>query len=1148
MASARVWQEKTVIPTYEIGAAEKNPIFLEKRVYQGSCGKVYPYPTIEKISNEKTDKEYEAVYLENEYLKVMVLPQLGGRIQRAYDKTNDYDFVYYNHVIKPALVGLTGPWISGGIEFNWPQHHRPTTYLPVDYLMGEGEDGSAYVLLHDVDQMYGTKGLTKIALYPGRAYIEITGQLYNRTSMPQTFLWWANPAVAVNDDTQSIFPPDVHAVMDHGKRDVSRFPIATGVYYKKDYSEGVDISRYKNIPVPTSYMAEKSKYDFVGGYDYAKEAGILHVADHHVSPGKKQWTWGCGDFGKAWDRNLTDGDGPYVELMTGMYTDNQPDFTWLKPFEEKVFQQYFMPYKAVGQVKNASKEAAVGLSAEAGQVSLAVYVTGEYGDLTVRLDYDGRRLFEERMSLTPREAFRTSLRLEDLGISLSEFKESKLRLSVWTAGSLPEAAEGRISGESAQAGSDRCLVSYQPEEPVIPKLPEPARAAAEPEQIMTNEELYLTGLHIEQYRHATYLPDPYYLEGLKRDPGDIRINNAYGALLMRRGQFEEAEGYFRRALKRLVQRNPNPYNSESYYLLGLSLFYQGRDDEAYDAFYKATWTNEQQEMSFYYLAAIDARKGSFENAYEMVEKALVKNAHNIKARGLKAYLLSRLGRQEQAKEWIEENLALDAFDYISGNEQLAVQNTSALYAEFQRRLRDFPENHLMAARDYAEFGAYEEAVGLLRECLTPHPLLKYYEAYYSYMQYGGGAKKNCSQEAFENWISGILDEAEKAASDYCFPNKPEDIAVLRFAADWGGKTGRSMLMAKYYLGCLFYDKLQWRQAKELWEQAAAEKPDFPTVHRNLSLVYYNKCHDGEKARAEMERAFSLDESDVRVFLELDQLYKKLGMSYADRLARYEAHKELIEGRDDLYVEYITLVNMTGQYEKAYQCMMKHIFHPWEGGEGKITTQYVLSLLQQAKAALKAKDAVRAEALLRKALVYPENLGEGRLEGTKDNHLYYHLGLALEMRAADEESQGNAGEGKRLAAEAQVCYEKAAVGTDEPAGAMYYNDQPADMILYQGLALQKLGRIGASKARFYRLLDYGEHHLEDQVKIEYFAVSLPDFLIFDDDLTLKNRVHCYYLMALGNIGLGDKEKAREFLHRGLALEPSHMMCNIYAAEV
>ncbi|MFQ9702686.1 MAG: DUF5107 domain-containing protein [Enterocloster clostridioformis] len=294
MDAVKIWEESIVIPTYEAGEADKNPMFLESRVYPGSSGKIYPYPTIEKISDEKKDKVYQAVWLENEYLKVMVLPELWGRIQRAYDKTNQCDFVYYNHVIKPALVGLCGPWISGGIEFNWPQHHRPTTFSPVDYMLIENGDGSKTCRICDVDQMYGTKGEASFTLYPGKAYIEIRGQLYNRTATPQTFLWWANPAVPVNDHTQSVFPPDVHAVMDHGKRDVSRFPIATGEYYKHDYSEGVDISRYKNIPVPTSYMAEKSEFNFVGGYDYQKQAGILHVAGPSYLTGKSS---GPGDAG-----------------------------------------------------------------------------------------------------------------------------------------------------------------------------------------------------------------------------------------------------------------------------------------------------------------------------------------------------------------------------------------------------------------------------------------------------------------------------------------------------------------------------------------------------------------------------------------------------------------------------------------------------------------------------------------------------------------------------------------------------------------------------------------------------------------------------------------------------------------------------------
>lgn len=1084
MGKVKVWVEKVAIPTYEIGEAEKNPIFLEKRVYQGSTGKVYPYPTVEKISNEKTQREYLAVYLENEYLKVMVLPELGGRIQRAYDKTNGYDFVYYNHVIKPALVGLTGPWISGGIEFNWPQHHRPTTFLPVDYMTAENEDGSCSVLVHDVDQMYGTKGIAKITLYPGKAYIEITGQLYNRTALPQTFLWWANPAVPVNENTQSIFPPDVHAVMDHGKRDVSRFPIATGVYYKKDYSEGVDISRYKNIPVPTSYMAEKSKYDFVGGYDYGRQAGILHVADHHISPGKKQWTWGCGDFGRAWDRNLTDGDGPYVELMTGVYTDNQPDFTWLKPFEEKTFRQYFMPYKAVGQVKNATTQAAVHLSYDGEEAKIVVYATGVYEKARVVLMAAGKTVMEETVRLSPVDIYEMKVCVDA--------KEEELCLAVYADG--------------------KCLVEYQPEPEEIPKLPEPAKAAKAPEEIMTCEELYLTGLHIEQYRHATYLPDPYYLEGLKRDPGDIRINNAYGALLMRRGRFAEAEKYFRKALERLTERNPNPYNSETWYLLGLVLLYQEKDGEAYDAFFKAAWSNEQQEMSFYWLAALDAKKGRYDRALVHSEKALVKNAHNIKARGLKALLLRRLGRLEEAAVWVEENLALDPFDFVSGNEKVLLHGgDKALRAALNGRMRDFAENYLMAARDYAESGAYEEASELLLTCTKQFPMLKYYEAYY---------RSKMGEDATAVWQA-----AEEACPDYCFPNKLEDIAVLRYAIDRGYAA-----KAAYYLGNLFYDKLQGKEAIGLWELSASACPEFPTVHRNLSLAYYNKKKDAVRASEEMERAFSLNPADVRIFLERDQLHKKLGWTFEERLADYEAHPELIKGRDDLYIEYITLVNLCGNHKKAYDCMMGHQFHPWEGGEGKITTQYTLALLKMAQEKLAYAQYEKAEQLLKMALVYPENLGEGKLEGTKDNHLYYHLGLALE--------------GQGRAEEAEECYLRATTGTDEPAGAMYYNDQPADMILYQGLAFLKLGKTKEAKSRFYRLIDYGEQHLEDEGKIEYFAVSLPEFLIFEEDYTKRNRSHCCYLMALGNIGLGNEEKAEAFLAETVRLEPSHMMGRIY----
>lgn len=1081
-----IWEEIVDFPTYKIGEPDKNPMFLEKRVYQGSSGKVYPLPVIDKIYEEKETKSYKALFLENDYLQVMILPEIGGKIHRAIDKTNNYDFVYYNEVIKPALVGLVGPWVSGGIEFNWPQHHRPSTFMPVDYIIKENKDGSKTVSVSEVDRINGTKGMASFTLYPDKSYIEIEGQLYNPTSLPQTFLWWANPAVAVNNDTQSIFPPDVNAVFDHGKRDVSNFPIATGVYYKHDYGAGVDISRYKNIPVPTSYMAYKSDYNFVGGYDYGVEAGILHIADHHISPGKKQWTWGNGDFGQAWDRNLTDNNGPYIELMTGMFTDNQPDFTWLKPFEEKTFKQYFMPYKQAGNVKNASTEVVINLEVIDNNAEICVYATQMFKQAKIILYKNSKAIFEATADISPNDVIKTTIDIEDT-------TEENLTLSVFDE-------------------TGRLMLSYTPKPEKIEKIPEPAKPAKEPAEIATNEELYLTALHIEQYRHATYIPDGYYLEGLKRDKLDIRINNAYGMLLLRRGAFAEAEKYFRNAIERLTWRNPNPYTSEPYYNLGVCLFYQNKIDEAYGAFYKATWSCEQQEMSFYYLAAIDTQKKNFNEALSHIERALIKNSRNTKARGLKTILLSILNKNEEAKIFTEESINIDPFDYVSQIEYAKITVTSN--GNFLKLMRDYEFNFINTACTYMEYGCHEKAVEVLNYCHSEYPMISYYLAY------------NYNKINNQKLMQASLLKAADAGSLYCFPNTLIDLLVLEFAIENNKKDAKAL----YYLGNLYYDKRQYDKSVQLWEASVLIDNKFPTVHRNLALAYFNKVNDPVKARTSLERSFELDKSDARVFLELDQLYKKIGMSVQERFSGYEKYKEVILKRDDLCVEYATLLNLLGKNKESYNFIMARHFFPWEGGEGKVTAQYVLSLVEQAKSNINNKNYQIAIDQLNEALVYPHNLGEGKLEGNTDNNIYYYLGIAHKMLGNTEE--------------AQQAFKKATFGNLVPAGAMFYNDQPADMIMYQGLAYLELDDKETAYSKFNKLISYGEKHMYDEVKIDYFAVSLPDLQLFDDNLNLKNKSHCYYLIGLGSYGKGDFQKAKESYYKTLEIENYHIGATIH----
>ena len=678
----KAWKEDVVIPTYEIGEPDKNPMYLEKRVYQGSSGVVYPYPVIEKISDKPVDHTWHAIYLENEYIKVMVLPELGGRIQMAYDKVKGRHFVYYNHVIKPALVGLTGPWISGGIEFNWPQHHRPSTYLPVDATIEENADGSVTVWVNEYERMFHQKGAAGFTLRPGKAYLEIKCRLYNGTPLPQTFLWWANPAVAVNDYYQSVFPQDINAVFDHGKRAVSSFPIATGTYYKMDYSAGVDISNYKNIKVPTSYMGVNSKYNFEGGYENDSHGGMLHVASHHVSPGKKQWTWGNGDFGRAWDRNLTDHDGPYIELMAGVFTENQPDFTWLMPYEEKRFTQYFMPYQEVGVVKNASKDLVFNIDKnEDGSVWFKLYATSKQHVHVVLKNDDGTVYYDKKMDVSP----------EQLLVEQSvDVDGSPLRSLAFYANDLQWHAE--------------------PDE--IRPIPDAAEEALSPEDTKTNDQLYLTGLHLEQYRHATLNPTDYYEEALRRDPNDYRCLNQMGLWYLRRGRFSKAEPYLRRAQKVLYKRNPNPYDGEPLYNLALTLRYQGMLHEAYEWFWKAAWSYAWRSAALYQAACISVKEGRFEDALEEINSSLACNSRNHKVLALKATMLRLAGRKDEALSVCQKSKQLDLFNYGCRYEEYLLTGDKAVLDDLINLMHKQFNNYDELALDYWRCGQNEGAADI----------------------------------------------------------------------------------------------------------------------------------------------------------------------------------------------------------------------------------------------------------------------------------------------------------------------------------------------------------------------------------------------------------------------------------------------------
>lgn len=1149
-ASARVRVLKTSItlPTYEPAPPDKNPMFLEKRVYQGSSGKVYPLPVIDRIAEKPTPRKWKAIWIENEFLKVLVLPEIGGRIHRILDKTNNYDLVYYQPVIKPALVGLAGLWISGGIEFNWPQHHRPATFMPVDTEIERHADGSVTVWCSDHDPMARMKGMHGVCLHHGRAVVELKVRLCNRTPFTQTFLWWANVATRVHEAYQSFFPPDVYYVADHARRSMSEYPLAQGRYYGVNYAErerkGIpqsevpsqfvplhcrnsqftfhasrithqppayapnDLSFYANIPVPTSYMCMGSKEDFFGGYDFKAQAGIVHIANHHISPGKKQWTWGNHEFGYAWDRNLTDADAngefaPYIEIMAGVYTDNQPDFSFLQPSETKSWSQYWYPIHQIGPAQHANLEAAVSLVLGRKKFQLGVSVTRVFRKAVVRVERaDGSAAAEWNVTLAPGKPF------------------------VLTS---PQAAKPWAVGKTVLRVLDHDgweIISYQPKPRAKGEVPPPATEPPAPADIASADELFITGLHLDQYRHATRCPTLYWREALRRDPLDSRCNNALGLWHLRRGEFVIAEAYFRKAIERLTRRNANPADGEPFYNLGLCLRFLGRDDEACDAFYKATWNQAWAGPAFHALAELDCRRRDWPSALNHVDRALRLNADNLRARNLKGLILWTLRGENEAAVVFEEILTIDPLDAWA-----RVQLGDWTLAPAQLWLD--------VALDYATAGFTLEAINLLQNA-PPEPepgtapLMPYYLGWLWTLRGEPTRARLC------------FAQAASKSPDYCFPSRLEEITILETAMVANPQDAR----APYYLGNLLYDRRRHDEAIRHWERSARLDPSFSVVWRNLGIGYFNIRHQPAKARAAYERAFRANPRDARLLYERDQLWKRLGEKPAKRLRELEKHLDLVRQRDDLSVELCALYNQVGRHADALALVSHRQFQPWEGGEGGPLSQWVRSHLALGREALHR--AVAADVNPRKlrksapthvggyedkqrlltlaathfeaALTAPRNLGEAKHLLANQSDIHYWLGCARAELGDTQQAR-------------QHWLAAAAFKGDFQAMSVRAF---SEMTYYSALSWERMGEKTKAKELFGDLLTYALKLQKAEAKIDYFATSLPTMLLFDDDLQFRQETTALFLQAQAHLGLGRQAKGAVLLKTVLQRDPNHAL--------
>ncbi len=1067
----RVYKQEDVIPTYKLGPNEKSPLFYVPRDVQLARGHYYPYPAQTDIARERTeDVAHEMIYLENEYVKVSIFPALGGKLQTAIDKTNGYEIFHLNTSIKPGLIGTLGAWVSGGIEWCFPDHHRTTTMMLSDHYIQKHDDGSITVWTGEIERKKRLKGNVGINLHPGSSLIHVDYRISHTAPMTETFLFWANASMEANEDYRVFWPPSQEIGVFHKNNDVTHWPVSRQKYKQTDYTAGVDLTWWKNHPSPISFfMWHPGKdEDFIGGYDYGKKAGTIHVGDVFENESSKLWLWG--PKAESARKMLTDDGKAYVELMTGTFSNSQPDYSFIAPHSVKDAKNYYYPIRDLEIVKDATEDAAVTLLLrDPRTVFYGFNTTRLFKRAKAILRYEGKTVAQETIDIDPAAPY----------------------THTWTSSA--DLDESLLSVE-LQDRQAETLVSYKPYTLQHPKLPEPDTEPKKPDELDSVEDLYLVGRYVEQYHHPFLDPEDYYTAALAQSPDDYRVNIAMGVRRVKQWRYAEAEAFLKRAGERLRILYYHPKESELYYYLALAQLHQGKTDEAYHNFFRATWYYQWYSAAYFQLAQIESRRGNYEKALEYIENAYSTNNRDNKIVVLYSAMLRRAGKKAAAKAIVAKQLAYDPLNFPVSYEHNLLQGQRSM-AQWQVNMQDPDNNYLEIATSYFNAGLHQEAIDLLSELKGPRsPLVYYYLAWF------------CAQQGDEGRAAAALSKAEIQSIDYCFPYRFETEAVLRYATEENPQDAT----AHYLLGNLLYDN---RPAESMthWKKAVALKPDLAMAWRNLAWGAFHFKKDGNQALRDLRKALSVDPQHARWFGEFESYFNESDADYREYLAMLEENIDVVRDDIDAAKTLAKMYVLDKNYDRAIRYLSETQFRSWEN-ERLIYWYYVDAYQLRALKRLKQGQVDGAISDLESAMQHPDNLGVGKpFNDERNAMLYYTMGQAYARQGDD--------------VRAKACFEKSVKADNDPGWK--------DLEYYQGLAHRALGQEDKAQAMF----DGIEAHGDTLIKREEDKKE-------SRKRNRDNLVKGYYLKALASRAMGHKQKAQELLGQARALNRNDVWVNYF----
>ncbi len=870
----RVWEGVLNLPTYGEGAPDPNPPFD-----QFATGRFnYPYTLRNEITNTPAEHQWRSVYLENEYLKCSVLPDLGGHVYTCVDKINGQPMFYANPSIKKARIGYRGAWAAFGVEFNFPVSHNWVSMSPVNFAYAQHQDGSASVTVGNVDRVYGMEWTVELTLRPGSTVLEQRTSLSNRSDVRHRFYWWNNAGVEVWDDSRIQYPMRFAAA--HGFAEVQRWPID---------AQGNDLSLIRNqTDGPVSLFVHGSREDFMGVWNPHSNTGTAHFAEYTEVPAKKIWSWGVDADGLDWRKALSDNNSAYVELQAGLLR-NQETYAFLEPRQTISFMEYWMPVRDTGGISRANLAGVVHLQRNNGILSVVFNANRKISG-TINISDGATSLLSEKGDLVPERVWKKEIPIPSAARNLTfELKTSEGVV-------LLRQTEGRYDWVPESQIKLGAQVSY--------KVPEETKRTADDWlQLGKNDELNGNVLTAMQT----------YEKAVLKFWGSFELLKAAGRLDASLNRFNEA-------LPRLVEvHDRDTSDTEISYYLGIAYEGLDREEDAADAYRDAMRLPTYRAAAAMRLAEVQARAGRLDRAQELLTQSLQSAPEDLRAAEELVAVLNAIGKTTEAETLAKERLArFPLSDFL--REELRSPNLAHLAGD--------PYRVLNIACEYARVGLYRQAVKVLSreypaakadqtepETGAPqnNPLVVYFRAY---------CRERLGEDAQKDYLQG-----SRLSTLYIFPNRIEDLRAFRAAI----RANEKDASAHYLLGTWHFARGQTDEALAEWKRAGELNPRIPVLQASTGLALLNVKHEFLAAVNAFEEGITNDPLNPVNYSAALVAMTLLGKSAAERVRMLERYPNLTRMPTPLVYELALNRAEAGNYGAALELFRSRFFGREEGG-------------------------------------------------------------------------------------------------------------------------------------------------------------------------------------------------------------------------